>query len=57
LPARTHCAIPMYRLHKVYCANPWELEAERRAFYDVVGEFNERDAMNAGILLRPYRAW
>jgi hypothetical protein len=43
----------MYRLHKVYCANPWELEAERRAFYDVVGEFNERDAMNAGILYVP----
>jgi len=31
----------MYRMRRVFCATSWELEGERRAFYDVVGQFNE----------------
>ena len=37
-------------MHRVFCATPWELEAERRAFYDVIGAFNESEAMPRGIL-------
>jgi hypothetical protein len=43
----------MYQMHRVFCATPWELEGERRAFYDIVGGFNERAAMPNGILLIP----
>jgi hypothetical protein len=43
----------MYQMHRVFCANPWELEAERRAFYEIVGEFNEREAMRHGVLFVP----
>jgi hypothetical protein len=43
----------MYRLHKVYCATPWELEAERRAFCEIVGEFNERHSIKTGLLYIP----
>jgi hypothetical protein len=43
----------MYRMHRVFCATSWELEGERRAFYDVVGEWNETAAMPAGILYIP----
>jgi hypothetical protein len=43
----------MYQLHRVFCATPWELEAERHAFYEIVGEFNEKDAMRRGVLVVP----
>jgi hypothetical protein len=43
----------MYQMHRIFCATPWELEGERFAFYDIVGEFNERKAMQRGILFVP----
>jgi hypothetical protein len=43
----------MYRFLRVFCATAWELEGERRAFYDVIGEFNESAAMQHGILYVP----
>src|SRR5262245_11160373 len=43
----------MYRMHKVFCATAWELEGERRAFYDVIGQFNETAAMRHGMLYVP----
>ncbi len=43
----------MYRMHKVFCATAWELEGERRAFYDVIGQFNETEAMRHGMLYVP----
>jgi hypothetical protein len=42
----------MYRMLRVFCATAWELEGERLAFYDVVGQFNE-EAMKLGILYVP----
>jgi len=43
----------MYPMHRVFCATPWELEGERRAFHDVLGEFNEAEAMKRGVLYVP----
>jgi hypothetical protein len=43
----------MYQLQRVFLATPWELEAERLAFHDVIGEVNERDAMKRGVLYVP----
>jgi hypothetical protein len=43
----------MYQMHRVFCATAWELEGERRAFYDLIGEFNEAEAMPQGILYVP----
>jgi hypothetical protein len=43
----------MYRMHRVFCATSWELEGERRAFYDLIGEFNQTTAMARGILYVP----
>src|SRR5947209_19186036 len=43
----------MYRMHRVFCATAWELEGERRAFYDAIGEFNEAAAMPRGMLYVP----
>jgi hypothetical protein len=40
-------------MHRVFCATPWEMEAERVRFYDVIGEFNEAAAMPKGILFVP----
>jgi hypothetical protein len=37
-------------MHRVFCATAWELEEERIAFYDVIGRFNEAEAMSRGIL-------
>jgi len=42
----------MYRMLRVFCASSWELERERRAFYDVVGQINEI-AMADGLLYVP----
>src|SRR3954451_14123911 len=54
----THAAPPssgasMYQMHRVFCATSWELEADRRAFHDVIGDVNQTDAMGRGILLVP----
>ena len=43
-----------YRMYRVFCATPGDSEAdlenERQAFYEVVGELNEAEAMPLGIL-------
>lgn len=43
----------MYQMHRVFCATPWELEAERFEFYAIIGRFNEALAMARGILFVP----
>jgi len=43
----------MYQMHRVFCATSWELEGERRAFYDMIGEFNEAEAMKRSVLYVP----
>jgi hypothetical protein len=43
----------MFEMHRVFCANSWELEAERRAFSDVLGDFNDTQAMPHGVLYIP----
>jgi hypothetical protein len=43
----------MYQQHRVFCATPREMEAERRAFYAILGEFNEYEAMPHGVLFVP----
>jgi hypothetical protein len=43
----------MYRFHRIFCATPWELEGERRRFYDLAGQFNETWAMPQGMLFTP----
>jgi len=43
----------MYQMHRVFCATPWGMEAERIAFYDIIGRFNEALAMARGILFVP----
>jgi len=43
----------MYQMHRIFCATPWELEAERYLFHDVVARFNETSAMPRGILYLP----
>ncbi len=43
----------MYKMLRVFCATAWELEGERRAFNDAIGEFNETGAMKHGLLYVP----
>jgi hypothetical protein len=43
----------MYQMHRLFCATPWEMEGERRAFYEFTGKFNEREGMPRGILFVP----
>jgi hypothetical protein len=43
----------MYRMHRIFFATPWELEAERMRFHNVLGAFNETSAMPQGILFIP----
>ncbi|MGO9261743.1 MAG: hypothetical protein ACLQU1_36385 [Bryobacteraceae bacterium] len=43
----------MYRMHRVFCAFAWELEGERRAFYDAAGQVNESEAMPHDVLYVP----
>jgi hypothetical protein len=43
----------MFQMHRVFCATPWEMEAERHRFYDVIGRFNETVAMQKGVLYVP----
>jgi hypothetical protein len=42
-----------YAMYRVFCATPGDLEPERRAFHDVIGEINEAEAMPRNILLVP----
>src|SRR4051812_48646246 len=42
-----------YRMHRVFCATPGDLEEERRAFHDVLGDVNQEEGMAQGILLVP----
>jgi hypothetical protein len=42
-----------YTLHRVFCATPGELEPERLAFHEVVGQTNEAEGMSKGILFVP----
>ena len=46
-----------YRMYRVFCATPSDsqadLEDERHAFYEVVGDLNEAEAMPDGILFVP----
>jgi|SRR5882672_10303393 len=42
-----------YRLLRVFCSTPGDLEDERQAFHDVMGELNESDGMPKGVLLVP----
>ena len=43
----------MLQMHRVFCATSFELEAERRAFEELLGEFNETSAMPRGVLFVP----
>jgi hypothetical protein len=43
----------MFQIHRIFCATPWELEAERGRFHDLIGNFNEMAAMPKGILYVP----
>ena len=43
----------MYRMLRIFCATSWELEGERLAFYDVIGQFNEAEGLKAGVLYVP----
>jgi hypothetical protein len=43
----------MHKMLRVFCATAWELEGERRAFQEAVGEFNETEAMKHGLLYVP----
>lgn len=57
-----------YSMHRIFCAAAGDLEEERQAFYQVVGNFNEHQAMPLNILFvavslphdtfdkRPYQA-
>ena len=57
-----------YQMYRVFCGAPGDLEQERQAFYQAVGDFNEARAMPQNILLvavslpdttldkRPYQA-
>jgi hypothetical protein len=43
----------MFQMHRVFCATPWEMDAERGCFYDVIGQVNETHAMAKGVLYVP----
>jgi hypothetical protein len=43
----------MFQMHRIFCATPWELEAERLRFCDLIGQFNETVAMGKGVLFVP----
>ena len=40
-------------MHRIFCATPWELEAERGRFHDLIGSFNETAAMPRAVLYVP----
>jgi hypothetical protein len=43
----------MFQMHRVFCATPWEMGAERDRFYDTIGRFNESTALGRGVLYVP----
>ena len=43
----------MFQMQRVFCATPWEMEAERTRFHDVVGRVNETLAMPGGRIYVP----
>jgi hypothetical protein len=43
----------MFQMQRVFCATPWEMEAERMRFHDVIGRMNETAAMPRGGLYVP----
>src|ERR1035438_2083660 len=42
-----------YALHRVFCSTPGDLEPERQAFHDVIGEVNEAEGMPRNVLFVP----
>lgn len=42
-----------YAMHRIFCATSDDMEAERQAFYDAIGSFNEKSAMARGVLFVP----
>jgi len=42
-----------YTMHRVFCATPGDLEAERKAFHDAIGEVNESQGISREVLLVP----
>ncbi|MGA9529791.1 MAG: hypothetical protein WBS24_16890 [Terriglobales bacterium] len=42
-----------YILHRTFCSTPGELELERQAFHEVVGQVNEAEGMSIGHLFVP----
>ena len=45
-----HGRVDAYVMHRVFCASPGDLERERDAFYQVMADLNEQEAMPGGIL-------
>lgn len=43
----------MFQMHRIFCATPWELEAERGRFHERIGRFNETVAQREGVLYIP----
>ena len=43
----------MYRMLRIFCATAWETEGERRAFYEILGQFNETHGIPSGTLFVP----
>jgi hypothetical protein len=43
----------MFQMHRIFCATPWELEADRSRFDQLIGKFNEAEAIEKGILFVP----
>jgi hypothetical protein len=43
----------MFQMHRIFCASPWELEAERHRFDELTGQYNEAAALQKGILFVP----
>ena len=39
-----------YALHRVFCSTPGDLEPERQAFHDVIGEVNEAEGVPRNVL-------
>jgi len=42
-----------YRMHRIFCATSLDAEEERLAFYDILAEFNEQEAMPRSVLFVP----
>jgi hypothetical protein len=40
-----------YDMHRIFCATPGDLEDERQAFYQIMSEVNEAQAMQRDVLL------